>query len=455
MAQSYSAPAGVDDATGSPHAEKIRGDWHKRVSKYIRDAKARGGTFFYDEYLDSPEIPSSAPIAVPWAAYPKWITTVFEGFPGALNEAEADKYAEGLDRVSLFIPSGSGYAWGPGVSRRQDESCEWMVKRESGKIVSMQFTAEPPEYWDMLYHADPAWTAELYCRILGTSDVKPEHLAYDQDYWGGDGNGGAKVVAKKGDYNPYNRWNVGEHGLVHLTQAANSLNAEVVLAADGTRAWKTANRSPTEQELICCAQYGEPSRHSDPFIGWSVHDLVGTTGACIALADPIGLYMTPFTLSDLKSPTEEAIGATALSFPRKSADGTKIVRAEVRVPPGANYGLEDCTLGGQKLLYGGQIARRITMALFAVAKKIPSRTRQDEACVGFCCNHPDSAKLAEGFRFKRFTNCAAVPATDYRELPKAPIPSGADALFAVQLKVNLSLSLPAADLPILITSRKL
>lgn len=453
MAQ-YASPAGVDDATGSLDPAALREAWHNRVSKFIKNAKGRTGTFFYDQYLDALDIQDSAPpTAVPWAAYPKWITTVFEGFLGAYDEEAADKYAEGLDSVGLATKVAGVFEDSGLKARRQDEYCEWAVQRQNGKIVSMQFTAEPPEYWETLYATDPEWTTTLYQGILRNPSIKKEDLAYDQDYWGGDGNGEAIVVAKKGNYNPYNKWNVGEHGLVHLTQGANTLSAEINLAADGTRAWKTGKPSPTQQELICCALYGEASRHSDPLIGWSVHDLVEGTGACVALADPIGLYMSTFALPDLKSPTGEVIGATALTFPRKSADGTRILRAEIRVPDGSTYGLEDCTLGGRKLLYGGQVARRITMALYAVAKLIPGKTRPPVSCRGFCCNHPDSSKLLEGFHKIEFANCASVPFSKFRELPKAPAPAGAGA--ELEIAVVPLAPLTEADLPAPSSGRKM
>ena len=459
MAQ-YASPAGIDDATGSPDPKALRDAWHAKVSEFIKSAKGRGETFFYDQYLDSPEIPDSAPSAVPWEAYPKWIKTVFEGFPGPFNQAAADAYAEGTDLVAgLYTKAPGGYEPAEFRARRQDEYCEWAVQRKNGKIVSMQFTAEPPEYWATMYKTNPEWTARRYESVLGVTHIPSEDLAFDQDYWGSDGKGGAEVVAKKGDYNPYNKWNVGEHGLVHLTQSANTLFAEIALAADSSRAWRTKKPSPTEQELICCALYGEASRHSDPLIGWSVHDLVESTGACVALADPIGLYMTPFALLDLKSPTGEAIGDAAFIIPRKSADGNKILRAEVRVPPGATYGLEDCKLGGSNLLYGGQVARRITMALFAVAKKIPGRTREEAGCRGFCCSHPQSSKLLEGVDAQKYATCVAVPASHHRDLPSPPTvaPPGALHEFALATKgVHFKLEpVSASDLSPIPSGRKM
>ena len=44
---------------------------------------------------------------------------------------------------------------------------------------------------------------------------------------------GWQLRHRKGEYNPFNRWNT-THGAMHLTHPANTLAAEIRLAADGT-----------------------------------------------------------------------------------------------------------------------------------------------------------------------------------------------------------------------------
>jgi len=414
MGGRYSAPAGIDDAARGAHPDALRKAWHDKVSGFVAEAKDRSG-FFYDQFTDSPQIPDSQPSLIPWNAYPKWITTVFEGFPGALDEGAADAFSETLRLTGLYTKIPGDFVLSKWSSRIQDEYCEWATVRKNNDIIAMHFTAEAPEYWETLFDSDPKLVVDLYRELLKNADVKEEDLRFAEDhYWF------RQDLRAKGSYNPYNKWNVGPYGLVHLTQPNNTLGAEVALAADGTVDWVAAGLSPTEQSLICCSQYGDSARHSDPRIGWTVNDLVSRTGACAALADPVGLYMSPFELDDLLDPNGHPIGDAALSFPRKSADGSRILRAEVRVPEGATYGLQDCTLSGRPLVHGGQIARRITMGLYAVAKVIPGRMRSQSGCRGFCCPHPQSPKLIEGFTAENGPDCAHLKPNSHRPLPPDP-----------------------------------
>lgn len=425
MSIRYQAPAGIDDAARGADPDVLRNAWHKVVSDYIAGAKRTQTGFFYDQLADALTIPDSAPSLIPWAAYPKWVTTAFDGFAGPFDEAAADAFAETLESARLYTKTPAAkFKLAPWSTRLQDEYCEWSIVRQGNDIVAMQFTAEPPEYWDTLFSEDPQLVVTLYRELLKTNEVQENDLRFTEDHYRSQNS-----VLKKAAYNWYNKWNVGPNGLIHLTQRANTLGAEIKLASEGTVDWTSAGAAPTEQSLICCAQFGDAARHSDPRIGWTVNDLVSNSGACAALADPIGLYMTPFDLDDLLDPNGHPIGHAALSFPRKSADGSRILRAEVRVPAGATYGLQNCTLGGHKLQFGGQIARRITMGLYAVAKIIPGHVRDQSACQGFCCPHPQSPKLVQGISFDQAPDCAHVPPDAYRALPPNPhagiAPSGA------------------------------
>lgn len=416
MSSQYQAPAGIDDAARGTDPEALRNAWHEVVSGFIAQAKRTETGFFYDQLADAVNIPNSAPSLIPWAAYPKWITTVFDGFSGPFDEAAADAFAETLASAGLYTKTSAGlFKLSSWSMRIQDEYCEWSLVRQGNDIVAMQFTAEPPEYWETLFSEDPKLVVTLYRELLKTNAVQENDLRFAEDHYRSQDS-----VLKKDAYNRYNKWNVGPSGLIHLTERANTLGAEITLAADGSVDWTSAGAGPTEQALICCAQFGDPARHSDPRIGWTVNDLVSNSGACAALADPVGLYMTPFDLDDLLDPDGHPIGHDALSFPRRSADGSRILRAEVRVPAGATYGLQDCTLSGHKLRFGGPIARRITMGLYAVAKIIPGHVRDQSACRGFCCPHPLSAKLVEGIPIGQAQDCAHVPVNAYRTLPADP-----------------------------------
>ena len=91
---------------------------------------------------------------------------------------------------------------------------------------------------------------------------------------------------KKGDYNPYNKWNLSY--AIHLTHPANTLSAEVILASDATVLRMNEDGSPItdSHSLICCADYGGPNRNSDPTIGFRVNSLV-RDGHWVSLRNPV------------------------------------------------------------------------------------------------------------------------------------------------------------------------
>ena len=91
-------------------------------------------------------------------------------------------------------------------------------------------------------------------------------------------------------YDPHNRWNT-KDGIVHLTQGANTLGAEINLAAQATVLRKSgAGPIVTENALINCSRFGTPGRASDPHIGFVVNQLAAR-GFSLTLLNPAGLYI--------------------------------------------------------------------------------------------------------------------------------------------------------------------
>ena len=104
--------------------------------------------------------------------------------------------------------------------RPQEEYCEWHVlgDPESGKILRVTFTSEPPEYWQALFGLVPGsmdppiadqhflgdkdTLVRLYQELVSPA-VKFEDLIASTDIADGDGN----VIIGKGQYNIYNKWN--------------------------------------------------------------------------------------------------------------------------------------------------------------------------------------------------------------------------------------------------------
>ncbi|HEV7723135.1 MAG TPA: hypothetical protein VGO60_17725 [Iamia sp.] len=292
-----------------------------------------------------------------------------------------------------------GPQWVDLFYRPNDEYCEWRVTRdESGDITAVTFTSEPPEYWQALHGdtlsnmngvptypcpGDRDLLVALY-RELVSPDVQYEDLICAEDLVDYSIPSKPQVIYAKGTYNPYNRWNTTD-GIVHLTQPANSLSAEIFLAAGATTLYRGADgvRVSDPDALICCAAYGGVNRCSDPTIGSSVNELAAL-GAAITLRNPVGLSMHHIDLAGFAAPDGSPVTEDYFRVLRGQELGL-IERAVFAVPDGAEFTVSDLTIGGVPIAYGGQIAERITVNLVGRAGALGSFTNTPLACVAGCC----------------------------------------------------------------------
>ena len=166
---------------------------------------------------------------------------------------------------ALYFSDSSGNNILPLKYRQQDEYLEWAIRKDdaTGKIKEILFTCEGPEYWGVL-SKDKQLLLKLYQKFASQQVVLSD-LLFQDDTFGLDLETG-EFGNVKGKYNPYNKWNLSD--AIHLTHPANSLFAEIILAAQGSvLRGNTATPLSDAQELICCAGYGVPNRNSDPTIG--------------------------------------------------------------------------------------------------------------------------------------------------------------------------------------------
>jgi hypothetical protein len=133
-------------------------------------------------------------------------------------------------------------------------------------------------------------------------------------------------------YNPLNKWNSGtvstrganpSGGAIHLTSTPNTLQTELGLAGGATVLRNVGNTNP--QTLICCSQYGQPYRNSDPHIGQNVNQIVGL-GNAVALANPTGLYIQKPDFSGFALPADPKLPSGA-----QPSDCWHVVRGSERV----------------------------------------------------------------------------------------------------------------------------
>src|SRR5262249_22812755 len=175
-------------------------------------------------------------------------------------------------------------------------------------------------------------------------------------------------VLKKGTYNPYNEWNTSK-GVMHLTHPANTLGAEIDLAARATvpRRDATGKRVTEVRRLACGSDFGDANRSSDPNIGLGVNLTVfpatpGAAAQSITLANPVALYLDRIAAGVITDEDDNPL-----------PDWFKIVRgvtgrglmAVLEPPADAAFGLDKVQIIGKKLTHGGQVADHIQMVLYA------------------------------------------------------------------------------------------
>src|SRR5829696_771366 len=247
----------------------------------------------------------------------------------------------------------------------QDEYCEWSVERtDAGKITKVTFTCEAPEYWRFLAASDRAKTVALYQEFVSPA-VREEHLFDAQ-----------------GQYLTNNLFNSSTTmGAMHLIQGANTLSAEIEIAAAATITRMIDGALLTgERELIQCGQYGSPERNSDPHIGGEVNALARAK-ADITLANPVGVYFAGLSTAGWVTPDGSDPGDFWQYL--RGAPGLP-VRAIYTVPADRDYTVGDITIAGRQIAFGAQIADFVTMKLTGLACRIGQSTVAPmKACRGF------------------------------------------------------------------------
>lgn len=328
----FDPPGFVDDLDSN--ASVLWSNW---VSEQLSAARDRDGDGLFSHYGPRPQFFNALT------------------HPPDADATEADITWTAFPRQVTVQSVGNRQRWQTADSSRdlQDEYCEWSVTRDAtGKIRRVTFTSEGPEYWQFLATVHPERALALY-----QQHVDPAVQADD--------------LFPAGRYEPRNPFNrTTTQGAMHLIQPANTLGAEIELAAAATLLRrKDGKLLTTEQELIRCARYGVATRHSDPHIGAQVNALA-RLNADITLANPVGLYIADLSTAGWETPD----GCDPKRFWRITR-GTpeKAVRAVYEVPVDLGYTVSDVRIGGQPIEYGAQIADFITIKLTGVATRIGQR----------------------------------------------------------------------------------
>lgn len=359
-------------------------------------------------------VPPSAPTAdnyaqITWSASPGRIAAYFPTLTTEQRLSLADTgYCLTTDPTTgIKIPTTFGYIpaapcqpvsteqvpYGPyGPRGWQDEYCEWSVERDDkGNIVRVDITCENPEYWNTLWMISPQRVCDLYRSTLGKPQIQLSDL-YLRDA------AGQPVIdpsTSRPAYNPFNKWNTGPFssaaagGAMHLTSTPNTLQTEINLASSATV--QRSGGPYTEDSLLCCAQYGQLHRNSDPHIGFQVNQTVGA-GYTATLTNPPGLYIQAPNFSSYAPPAGHegdnvsqfwtvVRGTSSLTDEwGNQLPGNFILHAKFEVPKDKGYTISDITINGVPIKWGGQIIQTITMQIIAMA--YPATAPAAGPCVG-------------------------------------------------------------------------
>jgi len=362
----YHPPAGIDDLSRRPTRRAFRDAWHAQISGAFKanidsliNPVDRGrlidvpipDPLFFSE-VDAAG--TSEPIAVTWEAFPLGI-----GRKYATDPAGAWAAAESPATTDAYTPSGKA----PVTTsyRRQDEYCEWFLYTDAaGRPTRLVLTAEGPEYWITLARHDFDRVVQLYRRHVSTS-VRADDLRLRRaiDYNG--------EILEAGSYDPFNIWNT-DRGVIHLTHPANTLGAEINLAARATALRKDARerRISDVRPLVSSSGFGSPNRSSDPTIGQAVNlTALGTAHGAkptsLTLANPVGLYVNK--LADGVITDRDGQPLDWFRFVR-GAEGRGLM-AVVEPPRGSRIGLHEIHVAGVPFTRGSQIAEHLQMVLYA------------------------------------------------------------------------------------------
>jgi hypothetical protein len=227
-------------------------------------------------------------------------------------------------------------------------------------------------------------------------------------------------IYERGDYNPYNRVNL-EECAAHLTHPANTLGAEIDLAAKATVQRLDSNEELVSERrrLACCSNFGDQNRNSDPTIGLAVNQTV-RGGISITLADPVGLYIRAFDASRIADSAGNALDGWWVT--RRGSPG-RTLRAELGPPAGSSLTLADVRVGNNEpLTTGGQLAELTTMVLYVRALDLDLPEPAPQRCRNRCCvkrGQPPEAALLDQVPLHGKAPAGMVDA--FPELAPAPV----------------------------------
>lgn len=422
--QRFSPPAfqNLKDFQGQPPQlqEQFLELWNTNLTGWTYQAMPSAPSYYYNPLVT--DIPAgTAAVLVDWVGFPNRLSQYL-----GKDQYPPDPYGYSMEQLYELADTGylsQGGASFPGIPTVTcpqidwsseskpygpygprgwlDEYCEWSVVRNTaGSITRIDFCCENPEYWHSLWMVDPQLVCDLYMQALNFQVPAGEEIVVTiEDLQLVNPTTKEPVIdpsTGRPAYNGLNKWNTGPitdrstpgsftGGAMHLTSTPNTLQTEMGLAGAAT-VQRTIGNFDT-QALICCSQYGQVYRHSDPHIGQIVN-IVVSGQQLVSLADPVGLYiqMPQFDAFAYQLPNDPKLppgakvsdcwqiirGSETLIDPVTGSQypGNFILHAVFQIPQawrdaGVSFTIGDITIAGQPIKWAGQVANTLHVGLYA------------------------------------------------------------------------------------------
>lgn len=406
----FSAPGQLTDFSPD-QAEAWSAMIHTWINQTIEFLKYYNGepVYIFNELDIAHPALDAAPIEeIFWDGFPRSLRLKFDedqAFQAAEQLQSLSHYYQERGLLLIEYPTNAPPRLINFQYRNQDEYLEWFVTRnaQTDRLEKITFTCEAPEYWRFIGNGsgdffqpndspavwanpDPQRLLQLY-QTLVSPQVRLEDLLFDHPVIlfnprALNSTEGILEFWPCGAYNPFNKWNT-SHGLAHLTHPANTLQAQVQLAAQATilRQDDRGNLIRNDAiKLICCSGNGQPNRASDPTIVERINTLV-RHGIAITLPDPVGLYIHHLDTNGIEGPNGEDVSDCWRIV--RGREGM-ILRTEFSVPANRAYSLEDILVDAEPLRSGSQLADKIKMFLQGKGFDFGSPRPNPQVCSYYC-----------------------------------------------------------------------
>ncbi|KIW87786.1 uncharacterized protein Z519_11760 [Cladophialophora bantiana CBS 173.52] len=326
---SFSSPGNVDDL--SP---QNRAGWSALMSGWI-DLEIQRGTG-----SGSPLTQFFNGTVTAYNQNQAGATITWTGFPNKVRPFYILQLVIDITKIAIAEGDDDVRRWRAADATRdvQDEYLEWsLIRNNAGNIIRVVFTCEGPEYWNFFAAKERDGAVE---KIKSLNQPLLDDVPKSSFFWP---NQSDPSNESKWVYNPGNQYNnsTASGTITHLVQGANTLRAEINIAAQATILRKTASGNPVSNsdQLIRCSGFGDPDRNSDPRIGYGINQLA-SQGNAVSLKDPVAIYITDLDTGTLKldrygdTSRLEDIPEGTFTFQRGDITKQQGLRLRVQIPDG-------------------------------------------------------------------------------------------------------------------------